>query len=67
MPTHPLQFLEIPRSDPTKDRAEVRIKHWDEIYGKYDGADAAAQAGRCLDCGNPYCEWKCPVHNCLKD
>jgi len=67
MPTHPLQFLEIPRSNPTKDRAEVRIKHWDEIYGKYDGADAAAQAGRCLDCGNPYCEWKCPVHNYIPD
>ena len=63
MSKHPLQFLEIPRRDPEKQAAEVRIKHFDEIYASYDGADAAAQAGRCLDCGNPYCEWKCPVHN----
>jgi len=63
MSEHPLQFLEIPRRDPEKDPAEVRIKHYSEIYGNYDAADAGAQAGRCIDCGNPYCEWKCPVHN----
>ena len=63
MSKHPLQFLEVPRKDPEKEDAEVRITHYAEIYGSYDGASAAAQAGRCLDCGNPYCEWKCPVHN----
>jgi len=63
MPKHPLQFLEVPRRDPEKEPAEERIKHYGEIYGHYDGASAAAQAGRCLSCGNPYCEWKCPVHN----
>ena len=63
MSKHPLQFLEVPRRDPDKEPAEERIKHFGEIYGHYDGANAAAQAGRCLDCGNPYCEWKCPVHN----
>ena len=67
MAKHPLQFLEIPRRDPEKEPAEVRIKHFDEIYGSYDGASAAAQAGRCLSCGNPYCEWKCPVHNYIPD
>lgn len=63
MAKHPLQFLEVPRSDPDKEAAEVRVQHFNEIYGSYDGASAAAQAGRCLACGNPYCEWKCPVHN----
>ena len=63
MSKHPLQFLELPRRDPDKEVAEVRIKHFDEIYGSYDGAEAAAQAGRCISCGVPYCEWKCPVHN----
>ena len=63
MSKHPLQFLEVPRRDPEKEPAETRIRHFDEIYASYDGADAAQQAGRCLDCGNPYCEWKCPVHN----
>ena len=63
MSKYPLQFLEVPRRDPAKEPAEERIRHYGEIYGSYDGADAGAQAGRCLDCGNPYCEWKCPVHN----
>lgn len=63
MSKHPLQFLEVPRRDPEKEVAEKRVQHFDEIYGHYDGADAAAQAGRCLSCGNPYCEWQCPVHN----
>ena len=63
MSKHPLQFLEVPRKDPEKEAVEARVTHYGEIYGSYDGASAAAQAGRCLDCGNPYCEWKCPVHN----
>ena len=63
MSKHPLQFLEIPRKDPAREDADERIKHFDEIYESYDGASAAAQAGRCIACGNPYCEWKCPVHN----
>ena len=67
MSKHPLQFLEIPRRDPEKEPAEQRIRHFGEIYNSYDGADAAAQAGRCLSCGNPYCEWKCPVHNYIPD
>ena len=67
MPKHPLQFLEVPRRDPEKETVEIRIKHFGEIYGSYDGADAASQAGRCIACGNPYCEWKCPVHNYIPD
>jgi glutamate synthase (NADPH/NADH) small chain len=63
MSKHPLQFLEVPRRDPDKESAEERVGHFGEIYGHYDGATAAAQAGRCLLCGNPYCEWQCPVHN----
>ena len=63
MSKHPLQFLEVPRRDPDKQTPEERVVHYEEIYGHYDGANAAAQAGRCLDCGNPYCEWQCPVHN----
>ncbi|HYC10546.1 MAG TPA: FAD-dependent oxidoreductase [Steroidobacteraceae bacterium] len=58
-----LQFLDLPRSDPAKSAAEVRIRDFREIYASYDAAGAAQQAGRCLACGNPFCEWKCPVHN----
>ena len=59
----PLRFLEIPRKDPKKSLAKDRVRHYREIYGQYDAEAASKQAGRCLDCGNPYCEWKCPVHN----
>jgi len=58
-----LQFLEIPRKDPDKLEVEVRTTHFREIYAQYSPETAAAQAGRCLSCGNPFCEWKCPVHN----
>jgi glutamate synthase (NADPH/NADH) small chain len=58
-----LQFLEIDRQDPEKVPAEDRIKNYREIYGQFDPESASRQSGRCLSCGNPYCEWKCPVHN----
>ena len=58
-----LQFLDIPRADPAKHPVEVRIRGFGEIYAPYAPAAAAQQAGRCLACGNPFCEWKCPVHN----
>lgn len=58
-----LQFLEVSRQDPKKVPAEVRLHDFREIYGQFPAEQAASQAGRCLDCGNPYCEWKCPVHN----
>ncbi|HYW03464.1 MAG TPA: FAD-dependent oxidoreductase [Gammaproteobacteria bacterium] len=61
--TDPLHFLDMPRRDPEKQPAEIRIKRWNEIYGQFDPDTAASQAGRCISCGNPYCEWKCPVHN----
>jgi len=57
------QFLQVERKDPTKVESKLRIKEYKEIYEKFDQDQTAAQADRCLDCGNPYCEWKCPVHN----
>jgi len=58
-----LQFLDIPRADPVKAPVEARVRSFREIYASYDAATAGQQAGRCLACGNPFCEWKCPVHN----
>jgi glutamate synthase (NADPH/NADH) small chain len=58
-----LQFLEIPRTDPAKTPVETRVTQFREIYAQFDAQGAAQQAGRCLACGNPFCEWKCPVHN----
>jgi glutamate synthase (NADPH/NADH) small chain len=58
-----LQFLEIPRTDPVKTAVETRVTNFNEIYAQFEPQGAAQQAGRCISCGNPFCEWKCPVHN----
>jgi glutamate synthase (NADPH/NADH) small chain len=58
-----LQFLDVPRRDPDKLPVDIRTKEFREIYAPYAPQTAAEQAGRCLSCGNPFCEWKCPVHN----
>ena len=58
-----LMFLDFPRKDPDKLPIEVRTREFREIYAQYGADTAGQQAGRCLSCGNPFCEWKCPVHN----
>jgi glutamate synthase (NADPH) small chain len=58
-----LLFLEVPRREPDKLAVEERTQHFREIYSQFSRESAAEQAGRCLSCGNPFCEWKCPVHN----
>ena len=58
-----LQFLDIPRTDPEKLAVETRVQSFKEIYAPFPPSGAAQQAGRCIACGNPFCEWKCPVHN----
>lgn len=57
------QFVDVPRLDPVKKDIDERTREYREIYGKFSAESAAQQADRCLACGNPYCEWKCPVHN----
>jgi glutamate synthase (NADPH/NADH) small chain len=61
------QFLDVGRYDPSKKDPEERKIEFVEIYGEYNQVQASNQAHRCLDCGNPYCEWKCPVHNYIPD
>ena len=61
------QFLEVGRYDPNKKNIEERKINFVEIYGDYNQPEASNQSHRCLDCGNPYCEWKCPVHNYIPD
>ena len=57
------RFLNSGRVDPEKKTIEVRKTEFIEIYEQFDQPHAAEQSERCLECGNPYCEWKCPVHN----
>ena len=62
-----LQFLELKRMDPDVISPAKRKKNYNEIYGHYTSQIASEQSGRCIECGNPYCEWKCPVHNYIPD
>ncbi|ANO32094.1 glutamate synthase [Vibrio breoganii] len=57
------QFIDVSRVDPAKKPLKIRKIEFVEIYEPFTKQQASAQADRCLDCGNPYCEWKCPVHN----
>lgn len=57
------QFLDVMRKEPKRKVLSKRKKEFIEIYNIFEPERATEQAERCLDCGNPYCEWKCPVHN----
>ena len=61
------QFLDVSRQDPPKKDMDTRTEAFVEIYDPFSGNQAAEQSHRCLACGNPYCEWKCPVHNYIPD
>ena len=57
------QFIDVGRNDPDKRPLRARKTEYKEIYKQFTRDQVAEQSYRCLECGNPYCEWKCPVHN----
>ncbi|MGA0588354.1 FAD-dependent oxidoreductase [Dyella sp. KRB-257] len=57
------QFLNVPRQPPRTVPVNVRVLGYGEISGDFATREAGTQAERCIDCGNPYCEHACPVHN----
>ncbi|MEH6567604.1 MAG: FAD-dependent oxidoreductase [Halioglobus sp.] len=59
------QFIDVGRHDPDKRNMQARTTEYVEIYEPYSSNQVEGQAHRCLECGNPYCEWKCPVHNLI--
>jgi glutamate synthase (NADPH/NADH) small chain len=61
------EFVDRRRSEPRKHDIESRRHEFGEIYDPYRQTEAAAQSERCIACGNPYCQWKCPVHNYIPD
>ncbi|MAW23561.1 MAG: glutamate synthase small subunit [Cellvibrionales bacterium TMED47] len=66
-PNNDFQFLDIERVDPPKRDMDRRKSEYVEIYDPFNQTTAETQSHRCLSCGNPYCEWKCPVHNYIPD
>ncbi len=62
-----LQFVTVERAMPEKRPPDLRSKDFGEIYGEYAAEKAAQQAGRCSQCGVPYCQTHCPLHNNIPD
>ena len=62
-----LKFTKINKQNPDKIIAEKRIKSFDEIYAKYATQKAEEQASRCSQCGVPFCQVHCPLHNNIPD
>ncbi|MGY3438134.1 MULTISPECIES: NAD(P)-dependent oxidoreductase [unclassified Marinovum] len=62
-----LKFVQIERDMPQKRDANVRNSDFDEIYQEYARAKAEEQASRCSQCGVPYCQSHCPLHNNIPD
>ena len=62
-----LKFVQIDRVMPEKRAANDRKDDFDEIYSEFAAEKAAEQASRCSQCGVPYCQSHCPLHNNIPD
>jgi glutamate synthase (NADPH) small chain len=63
----PKGFLTTSRQTPKRRPVDVRIKDWKEVYEAQDFADLQKQAGRCMDCGIPFCHQGCPLGNLIPE
>ena len=60
-------FLQWGRTGPTRRPVELRLKDWKEVYEPFDSSKLNQQAGRCMDCGIPFCNNGCPLGNLIPD
>jgi len=58
-----IDFINTPRIEPQKRLVLERVKDFSEIYEFFETEEAASQSVRCIQCGDPYCLNKCPLHN----
>jgi glutamate synthase (NADPH) small chain len=63
----PTGFLTTARELPKRRPVEVRIRDWREVYEPFDPSRLQRQAGRCMDCGIPFCHTGCPLGNLIPD
>jgi len=62
-----LKFVSLGKEMPTKRDAMMRASDFHEIYREFAAEKAAEQASRCSQCGVPYCQSHCPLHNNIPD
>ena len=67
MPNKMLKFVGVSQKTPEKREANTRRSDFEEIYAKFDTNAAGEQASRCSQCGVPFCQVHCPVHNNIPD
>ncbi|NWH08140.1 MAG: NAD(P)-dependent oxidoreductase [Alphaproteobacteria bacterium] len=65
--TKMLKFVRTPKAMPDKRPAPERAQDFHEIYGEYIATKAEEQASRCSQCGVPFCQVHCPLHNNIPD
>ncbi|MCU0300422.1 MAG: glutamate synthase subunit beta [Candidatus Nanopelagicales bacterium] len=63
----PKGFLTTPRELPARRPVDVRIRDWKEVYEPFGADHLQRQAGRCMDCGIPFCHEGCPLGNLIPE
>jgi len=63
----PRGFMTTPRQTPVRRPVDVRIRDWREVYTEFAHRDLEQQAGRCMDCGIPFCHQGCPLGNLIPE
>ena len=63
----PTGFLKWARETPTRRAVPVRLRDWKEVYEPFESERIRTQAGRCMDCGIPFCNNGCPLGNLIPD
>ena len=63
----PKGFLKTARETPRRRPVDVRLTDWREVYEPFARERAERQAGRCMDCGIPFCHQGCPLGNLIPE
>ena len=63
----PRGFMTTPRQTPARRPVDVRISDWREVYTEFGTGQLERQAGRCMDCGIPFCHSGCPLGNLIPE
>ena len=62
-----LKFVNVGMQMPSKRSTDIRTEDFKEIYNKFVNDKAKEQSSRCSQCGVPFCQIHCPLHNNIPD
>ena len=63
----PKGFLTTPRELPVRRPVDLRLRDWREVYEDFPHTELEKQAGRCMNCGVPFCHQGCPLGNLIPE